>query len=84
MNGEGYGIVIRTGDDTFIGKINSMASGTKSSITTLQQDINRFIRIIAVIAISMAIVLFCCGIGRGMDFPDAFVYVRTRCSHVST
>ena len=75
MNGEGYGIVVRTGDDTFIGKINAMASGTKATITTLQQDINRFIRIIAVIAITMAIILFACGMGRGMQFADAFVYV---------
>lgn len=73
LNGEGYGVVIRCGDNSFIGKINSLAAGTKGTVTTLQRDINLFVKFIAVIAITMAIVLFSAGLGRGMDFADAFV-----------
>eukprot|EP00892_Ulva_mutabilis_P001291 jgi/Ulvmu1/11162/UM071_0046.1 len=73
LNGEGYGVVIRCGDNTFIGKINSLAAQTTSGETTLQRDINMFVKVIAVIAISMAIVLFSAGMGRKMDFADAFV-----------
>lgn len=73
LNGEGYGIVVRCGDNSFIGKINTLAAGTQGTTTTLQRDINLFIKFIAFIAIFMAIVLFSAGLGRGMDFEDAFV-----------
>ena len=73
LNGEGYGVVIRCGDNTFIGKINSLAAQTTSNETTLQRDINMFVKVIAVIAITMAIVLFSAGMGRQMEFADAFV-----------
>ena len=73
LNGEGYGIVIRCGDNSFIGKINSLAAGTKGTVTTLQRDINLFVKFIALIAVTMAIVLFSAGLGRGMPFAEAFV-----------
>ena len=73
LNGEGYGIVIRCGDNTFIGKINALAAGTGEQMTTLQRDINLFVRFIAIVAITMAIILFSAGLGRGMAFADAFV-----------
>jgi magnesium-transporting ATPase (P-type) len=73
LNGEGYGIVIRCGDNTFIGKINSLAAGTKGAETTLQHDINIFVKFIAILAITMAIVLFSAGLGRKMKFAKAFV-----------
>lgn len=73
LNGEGRGLVVRCGDNTFIGKINTLAAGTEGQMTTLQRDINRFVKFIALIAITMAIILFSAGMGRGMDFADAFV-----------
>lgn len=36
MNGEGRGIVIRTGDNTMIGKIATLASDTNTHRSTLQ------------------------------------------------
>lgn len=73
LNGEGYGVVVRCGDNTFIGKINSLAAQTTANETTLQRDINMFVKVIAVIAITMAIILFGAGMGRKMKFADAFV-----------
>lgn len=73
MNGEGYGIVIRCGDNTFIGKINALATQTKGTMTTLERDITLFIKVVACIAVTMAVVLFASGMGRKMDFEDAFV-----------
>ena len=73
LNGEGYGIVIRCGDNTFIGKINALAANTAGQVTTLQHDINMFVKFVAVIAITMAIILFSAGLGRKMEFADAFV-----------
>lgn len=73
LNGEGYGIAIRCGDDTFIGKINALAAGTKVGKTTLQRDVGHFVRLVAIIAITMAIVLFSIAMARKMDFAQAFV-----------
>ena len=73
LNGEGYGVVIRCGDNTFIGKINSLASQTTGTQTTLERDINLFIKVVAAIAVTMAIVLFSAGMIRKMRFADAFV-----------
>ena len=73
LNGEGYGIVVRCGDETFIGHINALTARTKSSTTTLQRDMTRFVRFIAIIAVTMAIILFSVGLGRGMSFAAAFV-----------
>lgn len=73
LNGEGYGVVIRCGDNTFIGKINALASQTTGTETTLQRDINLFIKVVAAIAITMAVVLFSAGMIRKMRFADAFV-----------
>ena len=49
--GRGSGIVIRIGVDTFIGKIANLASDAGSNETTLQREINRFIKLIACIAV---------------------------------
>jgi sodium/potassium-transporting ATPase subunit alpha len=73
LNGEGYGVVVRCGDNTFIGKINALASQTQGKETTLQRDIRSFIKVIAYVAITMAAVLFSAGMGRKMKFEDAFV-----------
>ena len=35
MNGDGYGVVIRTGDDTMIGSIAGLAADTSSHLSTL-------------------------------------------------
>jgi hypothetical protein len=73
LNGEGYGVVVRCGDNTYIGKINQLASETSGTETTLQRDINFFVKVIAAIAITMAVVLFSAGMGRKMKFESAFV-----------
>lgn len=70
LNGEGYGIVVRCGDNTFIGKINSLAGDTAGSVTTLQRDINKFVKFIAAIAITMAIILFSAGMVSGWRAVD--------------
>jgi magnesium-transporting ATPase (P-type) len=73
LNGAGYGIVIRCGDNTFIGMINSLSAAAKGRETTLQRDVARCVMIIAIIATTMAICLFSAGLIRGMSFVKAFV-----------
>ncbi|KAH3762598.1 sodium/potassium-transporting ATPase subunit alpha [Pelomyxa schiedti] len=54
--GEAYGIVVLTGDETVIGRIARLATGTASQQTTLQRELNRFIIIISVVAIVLGVV----------------------------
>ncbi|KAF9946700.1 hypothetical protein BGZ65_009471, partial [Modicella reniformis] len=61
VNGEGYGLVIRTGDNTVLGQIAGMTSGEDAGKSPLTREINDFVKIIASIAISTAIVFFLIG-----------------------
>ena len=51
--GDGIGICIKIGDDTFIGQIANLAStATSAEKTTLQYELDRFIVIIGTISIT--------------------------------
>jgi sodium/potassium-transporting ATPase subunit alpha len=61
VNGEGYGIVVRTGDDTVIGQIAGLTAGEQKSPSPLSQEISKFVKIIATIAMVSALVFFIIG-----------------------
>ncbi|KAF9105907.1 hypothetical protein BGX27_009400 [Mortierella sp. AM989] len=61
VNGEGYGIVIRTGDNTVLGQIAGMTAGEDSGMSPLTREINNFVKLIATIAIITAIIFLLIG-----------------------
>ncbi|KAG0320836.1 hypothetical protein BGZ97_012725 [Linnemannia gamsii] len=61
VNGEGYGLVIRTGDNTVLGQIAGLTAGEDSGKSPLSREIDDFVKIIATIAITTAIVFFLIG-----------------------
>ncbi|KAI1320092.1 hypothetical protein EDD11_002064 [Mortierella claussenii] len=61
VNGEGYGLVIRTGDHTVLGQIAGLTAGEDSGKSPLTREIDDFVKIIASIAIGTAIVFFLIG-----------------------
>ncbi|KAF9361530.1 hypothetical protein BGX26_002035 [Mortierella sp. AD094] len=61
INGEGYGLVIRTGDNTVLGQIAGLTAGEDSGKSPLTREIDDFVKIIASIAITTAIVFFLIG-----------------------
>ncbi|KAG0015482.1 hypothetical protein BGZ82_001394 [Podila clonocystis] len=61
VNGEGYGLVIRTGDNTVLGQIAGMTAGEESGKSPLSKEIDDFVKIIASIAIVTAVVFFLIG-----------------------
>ncbi|KAF6263646.1 hypothetical protein COO60DRAFT_1698701 [Scenedesmus sp. NREL 46B-D3] len=73
MNGEGRGIVIRTGDETMIGKIATLASDTNTHRSTLQVEVHRLVWFVGVLAFTVAIILFVVGLARKMSPLPAFV-----------
>lgn len=65
--GTGKGIVIKTGVDTFMGKIADLASSAGDELTTLQREINDFIHLIAGVALGFGFLFFVLGIV--IDYP---------------
>jgi magnesium-transporting ATPase (P-type) len=73
--GDGVGICIKTGDDTFIGQIANLAStATSAEKTTLQAELDKFIGIIGKIAITEGIVFFILGCIIGYDMVKNFTF----------
>ncbi|KAK9709069.1 hypothetical protein K7432_009272 [Basidiobolus ranarum] len=61
VSGEGYGIVIRTGDSTVLGQIAGLTQGEKKRKSPLTTEIDGFVRIIASIAFLAALIFFIVG-----------------------
>jgi sodium/potassium-transporting ATPase subunit alpha len=59
--GRGKGMVFNIGDNTVIGQIASLAEGASSSETPLRRELNRFIKIVTVIALVFGLIFFCLG-----------------------
>ena len=67
-NGKGRGIVFNIGDNTIIGSIAGLAAEAESGKTPIRWELDRFIKIIFVIALIMGIIFFICGflLGYGL------------------
>lgn len=72
--GSGKGVVIRTGKDTFMGKIADLASSADTQLMSLEHEINKFIKVISVIAITLGVSFFCGGFGIGFDIISNFTF----------
>jgi sodium/potassium-transporting ATPase subunit alpha len=66
-NGFGIGIVFKTGDETVIGQIASLASNAEKRKTTLEIEINKFIKLVGIMAIIMGLVFFVINFIYGYD-----------------
>ncbi|ORZ32782.1 P-type cation-transporting ATPase [Catenaria anguillulae PL171] len=58
VSGEGYGIVIRTGDDTVIGQIANLTQSEKKRKSPLTEEIESFVKFIGSLAGLTAIIFF--------------------------
>ena len=60
--GKGMGICIKTGDSTVIGQIANLASSAEAEPTPLSVEIDRFIKIITAVALTLGILFFIMGL----------------------
>ena len=74
VNGEGFGIAIRTGDRSVLGQIAKMTIGETTPLSQLTREINSFIRVVASVAIVTAIVFFIVGLVLGYDIGITFSF----------
>ncbi|KAJ3318730.1 hypothetical protein HDV06_007055 [Boothiomyces sp. JEL0866] len=73
VNGECYGIVIRTGDNTVIGQIAFLTSNEERRVSPMNQEIEFFVYTIAVIAGIVAVTFFFVArFARGNTWAYAF------------
>lgn len=73
-DGEGEGIVIRTGDETVIGRIANLATSAEAVQTPLSIEINRFIKIISAVAIFLGVTFFIFGLAYGYSVITNLVF----------
>lgn len=60
-DGKGRGIVFNIGDNTIIGAIAGLADQAEAGETPLRKEVNRFIKMITVIAFILGAVFFISG-----------------------
>ena len=60
--GTATGIVSDIGPNTFMGKIADLASSAEPEKTTLQRELDEFIKLIAIIAVSLGVLFFILGV----------------------
>lgn len=75
VDGNGYGIVIATGDNTVMGSIAKLVSNIKIEKTPIAIEISRFVKIITGIAVMSGLIFFGIALGFGSTFFQAFIFM---------
>ncbi len=75
LDGEALGVVVATGDRTFLGRIARLTTDIEVIKSTMEIEVERFVRFISVLAISMAVVFFVIDVARrrGVGALDSFI-----------
>lgn len=71
--GTARGIVVATGDESEIGRINALISSAEILDTPLTQKIDHFSKILLYVILGMAAFTFFVGLLRGQDFVEMFL-----------
>jgi sodium/potassium-transporting ATPase subunit alpha len=75
VSGEGYAVVVQTGEYSIAGKIKRMVKGTeKAKPSVLSKEINSFIKTIGFLAIFTALIFFTWALARGRNFTYAATF----------
>jgi sodium/potassium-transporting ATPase subunit alpha len=74
-NGQGVGIVFKTGDNTVIGQIANLAQSAQTSETPLSIEIGKFIKFISTFAVSCGLLFFILGFIYGYSFITNLVFM---------
>src|SRR6218665_582861 len=73
--GTGRGIVITTGDSTVMGRIANLTSKVKQTSSTLALEMTRFVQLVIVIAVCLAMVFFIIALTFGYSWTDAIGFL---------
>ncbi|CAF1144008.1 unnamed protein product [Rotaria sordida] len=75
VEGSCIGVVIRTGDKTFIGRIANLTAGIERGHTPIAVEITHFIRIITIIAVVVGVIFCICSLFLGYTYVEAVVFL---------
>jgi len=75
VNGTGKGMVINTGDSTFMGRTAQLASSEEAEETPIAIEIKDFVLKVSVIAFALGITFFIIGIVDGQTFVENVVFL---------
>ena len=75
LPGDATGIVVQTGDATIMGRIAVLASGLEKTDTPLAKELNRFIHMITIFAISVGVLFFVISMALGTNWLDAVIFL---------
>jgi sodium/potassium-transporting ATPase subunit alpha len=73
--GSGKGIVVRIGDKTVMGRIARLATSTNVAMTPIAREINHFVHIIAVVAVTIGVIFFIIGFIIKTDIVTNVVFM---------
>lgn len=73
--GSGKGVVIRVGDTTVMGRIARLATTTGTDMTPIAKELNHFVHIIAVVAVTIGIIFFIIGFIIKTDIVTNVVFM---------
>jgi magnesium-transporting ATPase (P-type) len=74
MEGDAWGVVYRTGDNTYIGTIAGLASATSNSSSSMDREIFRLVAFVTVWSLVIACTLFGISMGRKLGVSFSIVY----------
>lgn len=72
--GGGKGVVIATGDSTFIGQIANLAASAGTDLSPLKVEIKRFIVRLTIFAVFIGVLMFCLGFAIGYPAVLNFIF----------
>lgn len=75
VDGNGLGIAVATGDRTVMGDIARLVTSIKNEKTPIAKEIERFVKIITMIAVLSGLIFFGIAMAFGTKFFDAFIFM---------
>lgn len=75
VEGTCRGVVIATGDETVMGRIANLTAGLDEIQSPISKEIQHFIRIITIFAVTLGIIFFVIALMLGYTFLDAAIFL---------
>lgn len=74
VEGDAKGIVIRTGDETVMGRIAGLAAGLQTNETPIHIELQHFVKVITTVALGLGVSFFIISMSIGYDLVRAVVF----------
>jgi sodium/potassium-transporting ATPase subunit alpha len=73
VEGDALAVIVRAGDRTLLGDMVRMTNDLGKQAGTLKEDVGDFVWVLSKIAVGMGVVIFLCGIYRGLPILETLI-----------